>query len=883
VFVILSVADAAGARVGLSACGRWGAYFTSGADKGYLNVLSTEIGGPADRAGLKPKDAIDIAVGDSTLRFWELYCAPNYQIIDLTVRRATEKESYPVRMVTGRRLSLWSFLALDVGVLLLLLYACIIAWRKKQAPYDLLFAVVLALIAVGISAEPTRFWAKWVWLTPALVLINLAFPLSVPLWARLAGRFNRPVSPLYTLARRCCDFLTIAAVLVSIGQVVAVFKPGAFLNLVFSRLPSLGPISGAILAASICTVIALASTSQKMMRKQARFVLLSPALLYWATLANAIIQRVSGNYLFSHACLVFRNLTYLILPVILIRSLLVNRYRRTSASDGAARLPFRRFSPSLLFEVAASFPKLVLGTVTVVVFLWILGMILHNLFSHVLYIADLSVPNDFADHGYSPSVEASLLRDDINAYIREAARADVARTHLLPDEIDVSAETPPIVIPQLNVPIDEFSDTAAGLLRLPERLTVTGDLGEPNDSQLRLQLRLRGAIVYDASILLPNGRSKFLLADELFKNASAHLLASVTPYVVASHEYSEEARNHFQSAADDAERITHSDRAVNDPNVILSHLLLTNYYMFNAATDMQVKQGTNLQVAHRIAEIVKERNRYKSYIIENLKDARPFEGGAINHVWRGIWYLGEAQLLYDDQVLYDDMTSNKRTLADEKAVALSNRASRCDKPYGSPALTMSNSLDEYRRFGLDSGKPRSFKSLPTFAAIRRDECQALYEFNVALDLAPDDANARQGLGEYYLWIGERDYLISASEHSEAWQFGSASRREDQEACPQLKRAAMLEPSVGDHWMKLAELYYDEPAGISRENLHSIFEDASHFDRDYFIRASKAFGNLDTNESYAQHLKRADLILGRGSSGPNLQDLLTDRPGQLPAC
>ncbi|HTW83435.1 MAG TPA: PDZ domain-containing protein [Candidatus Sulfotelmatobacter sp.] len=197
--------------------GVWGAYFDGSAAPYHMTLRGVDPGGPADRSGLHEGDLIDLRAS-SLLERLSLMGQPQAdRPVTLRVERGSARSDVvivPKSLVLSR---FWNLAIWEVASLWLLFFAALIAWRRPYVDSNLLLSAVLACTGIGVSARPLFFGFPWASAYVALSIAGQALPLSIALWAALASRFARPLSPARRGALALCYALVAVAVVTGDG------------------------------------------------------------------------------------------------------------------------------------------------------------------------------------------------------------------------------------------------------------------------------------------------------------------------------------------------------------------------------------------------------------------------------------------------------------------------------------------------------------------------------------------------------------------------------------------------------------------------------------------------------------------------------------------
>jgi hypothetical protein len=196
-----------------------------------------------------------------------------------------------------------------------LLFAALIAWRRADVPQMRLLSLWLAVFV--IVGATTGFASPWAWLC---VLFNtssaLAMPLTIGLWAALAGCFAQPLSRPRRIAQWLCYAFVAISVVNSglwISDVITVFMSGTGSSI---ALVWVVPFVAAILTAALCSVLAIAA-SHGIERQRAVWTIVPLASILCSFTALGIAISVSTSYADTVAWSIVANVGILAAPVAL--------------------------------------------------------------------------------------------------------------------------------------------------------------------------------------------------------------------------------------------------------------------------------------------------------------------------------------------------------------------------------------------------------------------------------------------------------------------------------------------------------------------------------------------------------------------------------------
>jgi hypothetical protein len=276
--------------------GLWGSLLGPSSRPYSIEVHGVDPGGPTDRAGLRDGDLIDIRANDLVERFSFFGQPLNGRPILLSIRRGPLQTRATVvpgpADLTQQRWAL-IYLASDLGVLWLALFAALIAWRRAYAPGNLLLSTVLVFVAIGIVTFSGYFAAPSAWVYVVLSIFYLALPASVALWAAFTGSFAQPLSRARRIAQWLCYALVAAALTMGAAQIVGIitlwFDPVSFM------VPALLIQVAAIFAALICSALAF-TASRGVDRQRVAWSLIPLACLYCALQSEVFLPKSSVSY-----------------------------------------------------------------------------------------------------------------------------------------------------------------------------------------------------------------------------------------------------------------------------------------------------------------------------------------------------------------------------------------------------------------------------------------------------------------------------------------------------------------------------------------------------------------------------------------------------------
>jgi hypothetical protein len=229
----------------------------------YAEVSAVDPGGPADRAGLRNGDLVDIRANTLADRFRLLFGQPLAgQPIVLTIQRGVVRQTVSVTPGTvpvGR----WDVWITPFGCLWLALFAALIAWRRPYVPGNLLLSTALVLFAAGAAVaggiSGGNFAAPWAWAYIIISVFNIAFPIAVAFWAAYASMFARPLSQARRLAQWLCYMMAAVSAAIVCAQILGVITLWFDPISLFASV-SAYPLFAAIFMALVGSALAIASS-----------------------------------------------------------------------------------------------------------------------------------------------------------------------------------------------------------------------------------------------------------------------------------------------------------------------------------------------------------------------------------------------------------------------------------------------------------------------------------------------------------------------------------------------------------------------------------------------------------------------------------------------
>ncbi|HZY98278.1 MAG TPA: hypothetical protein VFE36_01760, partial [Candidatus Baltobacteraceae bacterium] len=278
-------------QVGMGGAAPWygllGGYISGSSEPYQVAIRGIDPGGPAERAGIREGDTIDVREQSVLVRLSLLgqFLADR----PVTFRVNSAGASAPRTLVPGRFSvsRFWQYVVWEFGSLWLLLFAALIAWRRPYVDNNLLLSTVLASAALGVSSSLLFFAWPSSWPYVVLALIGQVEAISIALWATLASAFARPVSPARRVAL-ACTYIAVAIWIV-FGNGTPDRAPGlapllGMLTLWFDPTVFIGPawiisVTTAILLAVACSVLAIFA-SRGVERQRAAWLLVPCIILF---------------------------------------------------------------------------------------------------------------------------------------------------------------------------------------------------------------------------------------------------------------------------------------------------------------------------------------------------------------------------------------------------------------------------------------------------------------------------------------------------------------------------------------------------------------------------------------------------------------------------
>jgi hypothetical protein len=274
-------------------------------------VASIDPGGPADRAGLRAGDMIDLRANSLQERYWIAGRPLTGRALPLQVHRgALQKKvvlipaSIPSRYA-GKSWDWTAFLVYGTGffaqpclTLWLAFFAALIGWRRSHVPEMRLLALALVVLAISNELGNIEWALPWLWVyVVSDFLSDAAFPLAVALSVAFAGYFARPLLPFRRIAQWLCYTIAVIAVAqniaYSIGFITQWFDPSA------PALRSNITLYALTLSGLACTILAI-TASPGIERKRASWTLVPLAILLYLPTLSGFIYSIPMSYFLTN-------------------------------------------------------------------------------------------------------------------------------------------------------------------------------------------------------------------------------------------------------------------------------------------------------------------------------------------------------------------------------------------------------------------------------------------------------------------------------------------------------------------------------------------------------------------------------------------------------
>ena len=308
-------------QVGMGGAPAWygvmGAYVGGSSEPWHVSFRGIDPGGPADRAGIREGDAIDVREQRLLVRLSLLGQPLQGREIVFPIENGgivSRRVFVPGPFSLSR---FWQYVLWDFGSLWLLLFSALIAWRRPYADNNLLLSTLLACTAIGLGSSLLFFAWPWQWPYVALSLIGQTDAIAVALWATLTSAFARPLSRVRRIALMLC--YASVAVWIVLGNGTTDRAPGlapllGTLTLWFDPTRFIGPAFTitnvvAVLAAAVCSGLAIRA-GRGAERQRAAWILVPCTLLFCSATVTIV-----GFHFVSYAATLNISYTYSLFAV----------------------------------------------------------------------------------------------------------------------------------------------------------------------------------------------------------------------------------------------------------------------------------------------------------------------------------------------------------------------------------------------------------------------------------------------------------------------------------------------------------------------------------------------------------------------------------------
>ncbi len=279
--------------------GRWGWGWGSAQIPFGIQLDGVDPGGPADRAGLRAGDRIDLRKVSLQERYWVIVRALNGRPVALSLRRGavqTKTVVVPTRLFTNLDIGgwwrrFWIFVEIPILqpalVVWLAFFAGLIAWRRSGIAQMRLLALTLIVYSLAWVLGSFHQWTTpWLWSSVLQDFVTDAGPLAIALWIALSGTFGRPLS----LGRRLVQWACYALIAVQIGFSVA--STIGFVTLWFDwNVPTLSFLhlgEASIIGAFVGSILAIVA-SRGAERQRSAWILLPLVVLFLFPLVEELL------------------------------------------------------------------------------------------------------------------------------------------------------------------------------------------------------------------------------------------------------------------------------------------------------------------------------------------------------------------------------------------------------------------------------------------------------------------------------------------------------------------------------------------------------------------------------------------------------------------
>lgn len=293
-------------QIGMGGAPAWygilGGYVSGSSEPYHVSIRGIDPGGPADRAGIRDGDSVDVRDQSVLVRLslmGQLLAGRHVTLRVSGTNGIAQRVLVPGAFSVSR---FWTYVVWEFASLWLLLFAAVIAWRRPYVDNNLLLATVIASAGIAIISSLVFFAWPWSWPYVATGLIGQTAPLSLALWAALASAFARPLSRLRRAALALCYVFVGLWVVFGNGtpdRSVGLAPLLGLLTMWFDATRFIGAAwtateLAAIVTATVCSVLAMLATVG-VERQRAGWLLGPCTMLFW-TAGLPLIAFHFGSY-----------------------------------------------------------------------------------------------------------------------------------------------------------------------------------------------------------------------------------------------------------------------------------------------------------------------------------------------------------------------------------------------------------------------------------------------------------------------------------------------------------------------------------------------------------------------------------------------------------
>ncbi len=186
-----------------------------------------------------------------------------------------------------------------------------------EVPGNLLLSTILAAAAIGTIAGPGDYALPWAWAYVALAIVNMAYTVSIGLWAAYASMFAEPLSRLRRTALWLCQGCVAVAIVVKVAAILGIatlwFDPLRFMFSPYWQIP----LDAAVVMAVLCSVLAIVA-SRGFERRRAAWTLVAFSIFFSPLQATDLAAQASASYAQLVGILAFANLSFILMPIVLV-------------------------------------------------------------------------------------------------------------------------------------------------------------------------------------------------------------------------------------------------------------------------------------------------------------------------------------------------------------------------------------------------------------------------------------------------------------------------------------------------------------------------------------------------------------------------------------